>query len=492
MEVPELSGGEREEGRRPVRRIELVWPGKRGGGGEASRRSGEPCRLAVEEVYEPSVAAGAPCSFPSEPGPPGRCGPEGLSRWENLLVRGDNLAAMESLAERFRETIDLVYIDPPFATGRKFAFTARVGEGDRTTRRIRSQPAVAGEAYEDRWGRDPAEYLTMLRERLVLLKGLLSPRGTVFVHLDRRAAHPVKLVLDEIFGEDRLVNEIVWCYTGPSSPRMRAFANKHDTIFWYANGDEWTFNADAVRLPYKATTLRNQGRRTGFTTGNPDLVVRLHPRGKYPEDWWVLPVEAPASRRRTAYPTQKPERLLERVILAASREGDLVADFFSGSGTTLAVAERLGRRWIGCDSSPAAIHVTRKRLLGAERRNPFAVLGVSDSPAPSRDGLRLAASLRAAGEGRAVVKLDGIAEAEAGAQAREGAGTPRADLVDFWAVGAVPRGGPFRPAFVAFRTEKERELALETPPFDLALAGGEVIVRAVDALGRETSAALRA
>ncbi|MGQ9588699.1 MAG: site-specific DNA-methyltransferase, partial [Planctomycetota bacterium] len=400
--MPERSGGEGKAGRRAVRRIELVWPGKRAAGRRGSGRSGASSPLAVEEVYEPSIAAGAPCSFLTDPAPPGGRGPEGLSRWENLLVRGDNLAAMESLAERFRGRIDLVYVDPPFATGRKFVFTTRVGEGDRSTRRIRSQPAVAGEAYEDRWGRDPAEYLTMLRERLVLMKGLLSPRGTIFVHLDRRAAHPVKLVLDEIFGEDRLVNEIIWCYTGPSSPRMRGFANKHDTLFWYANGDEWTFNADAVRLPYKASTLRNQGRRTGFTTGNPDLVVRLHPCGKYPEDWWVLPVEAPASRRRTAYPTQKPERLLERVLLAASREGDLVADFFAGSGTTLAVAERLRRRWIGCDSSPAAVHVTRKRLLGVERRAPFALAGFSETPALPRDAPRLAASLRPAGGGRAV------------------------------------------------------------------------------------------
>ena len=110
-----------------------------------------------------------------------------------------------------------------------------------------------------------------------------------------------------------------------------------------------------MRLPYSESTRRNEGKHTGFTTGNPSLVVELNPLGKYPEDWWALPVEAPASGVRTGYPTQKPERLLERVLLAATREGDLVADLFSGSGTTLAVAERLHRRWIGCDasSSPA-------------------------------------------------------------------------------------------------------------------------------------------
>jgi len=299
------------------------------------------------------------------PSPPG---------WRNRLFWGDNLDVMDAILEEFAGKIDLVYIDPPFATGLEFSFATRIGEGLDGDRRVRVQPAVRGTAYKDSWGRDPGPYLRMLRSRLARLRSLLSPRGTVFVHLDRRVTHHVKLLLDEVFGEERFINEIVWCYTGPSSPGMRCFANKHDTIFWYSSGKPWTFNVDQVRLPYNASTLRNEGRRTGFTTGNPDLVVKLNPLGKYPEDWWVLPVEAPASSVRTGYPTQKPERLLERIILAASRAGDIVADFFCGSGTTLAVAEKLGRRWIGCDSSRAAIQTTRKRLLDIPELRPFEIL----------------------------------------------------------------------------------------------------------------------
>lgn len=445
-----------------VRRIELVWPGKY----EPRPEPLDSPRFEVEEIYDPSVIVRAPGADPRAPSSEGE--------WQNMLVRGENMAAMRWLFERFGGAIDLVYIDPPFATGRKFRFVTRIGEGDRSTRRIRAQPSITGAAYEDRWSRDPAEYLSMLRERLLAMKALLAPEGTIFVHLDRRAAHPVKLVLDEIFGEERLINEIVWCYTGPSSPGMRGFANKHDTIFWYANGSKWTFEVDAVRLPYKPSTVRNEGRRTGFTTGNPSLVVKLHPRGKYPEDWWVLPVEAPASRRRTAYPTQKPERLLERVLLAASRRGDLVADFFSGSGTTLAVAERLGRRWIGCDASAAAIHVTRKRLLALQRSAPFCVLGSPGSAVEAHGTPRVPVRARAVEGGRVIVALEDEAK----------------DSVDFWAVGPDSPGGPFRPVFAAFRTEKSRELALESPPLDPSLLGGSIAVKLIDGLGAESTARL--
>lgn len=305
----------------------------------------------------------------------------------NLLILGDNLHVLDALWTDLAGKIDLVYIDPPFATGGELQLASRIGEGDAASRKIRAQPSVRETAYLDSWGRDLGAYLAMLTPRLRRIRSLLAADGSLFIHLDRRAAHHVKLLLDEIFGADRCVNEIVWCYTGPSSPGMRSFANKHDVIFWYARGDRWTFNADLVRLPYKESTRRNEGRRTGFTTGDPSLVVRLHPLGKFPEDWWVLPVEAPASRVRTGYPTQKPERLLERVLLAATREGALVADFFCGSGTTLAVAERLGRRWIGCDSSRLAVETTRRRLLDLPTAEPFEVRVL-------RTGLRIRAGLR--------------------------------------------------------------------------------------------------
>ncbi|MBI4603382.1 MAG: site-specific DNA-methyltransferase [Planctomycetes bacterium] len=300
-------------------------------------------------------------------------------RSANKLILGDNLPVLDALLEELEGRVDLIYADPPFATGSDPVAALEIGDRDLKGSRSRRLAPAEEPAYRDRRGRDLGPYLDALRPRLERMRALLAPAGTLFLHADRRAAHPLKLLLDEVFGEERLINEIVWCYTGPSSRGMRCFSHKHDTIFWYAKGPRWAFHVDRVRLPYKESTRRNEGRRTGFTTGDPDLVVKLHPLGKHPEDWWTIPVEAPASSRRTSYPTQKPERLLERILLVASSEGSLVADPFCGSGTTLAVAERLGRRWIGCDSSPLAIHTARKRIFEAPGHGPFEVLRSRDS-----------------------------------------------------------------------------------------------------------------
>jgi SAM-dependent methyltransferase len=420
-------------------------------------------------------------------------------------------AALDDLRGKVR----LVYIDPPFGTGQDFSLATRIGAAAPGDRRIRAQPAVRGTAYQDSWGRDPGLYLETLHPRLEVLRDLLAPDGSIFVHLDRRISHHVKFLLDEVFGADRCINEVIWCYTGPSSPGMRRFANKHDCLFWYAKGARWTFNVDSVRLPYKESTRRNEGRRTGFTTGNPDLVVELHPLGKYPEDWWVIPVEAPASRVRTGYPTQKPERLLERVILAASSEGDLVADFFCGSGTTLAVAEKLGRRWIGCDASSTAVHIAKKRLLGIPRVGAFEVCGVAAAPARDSPSCRgapemrrsscggtrgpgasaeLQATLDRAGDRRFFVRLEGYSPAAAELALAEVGKPPGgwSDYVDFWAVDWGKDGGPFSPGFVAYRTAKQRDLPLESTVEEYDGPGShEVRVKVIDVFGTETLRVLR-
>jgi site-specific DNA-methyltransferase (adenine-specific) len=209
---------------------------------------------------------------------------------------------------------------------------------------------------------DMMAYLAMMAIRLVELRRVLKSTGSIYLHCDPTASHYLKLVMDAVFGHSHFLNEIVWCYTGPSSPGMRIFGRKHDIIFWYARGSKWTFNVDAVRLPYAESTKRNEGRRTGWTTGNPNSIVQLNPLGKWPEDWWRMHVLPPAARERLGYPTQKPEALLERIIQASSNEGDLVLDPFCGCGTTIAVAERLKRRWIGIDSSSVAIELTKQRL----------------------------------------------------------------------------------------------------------------------------------
>ena len=265
---------------------------------------------------------------------------------EVRALRQDALSALAGLraaGERF----DLVYVDPPFATG-----TRRRG---------------AAGSFADRAGVDP--HVDWLRPRLAQLHRVLKPSGSLFVHLDWRTVHHVKVALDGIFGGERFVNEIVWCYSvGGKSPR--AFGRKHDTILWYARTAAYAFYPDQVRIARRSgshmrVVLDADGRpvqlkrdpRSGKLYGYP---VHL---GKVPEDYWVdIETLNRSDRQRTGYPTQKPEALIERIIAATTQPGDLVADFFCGAGTTPAVAARLGRRYLAVDVSEEAIRITRKRL----------------------------------------------------------------------------------------------------------------------------------
>jgi serine/threonine protein kinase len=186
----------------------------------------------------------------------------------------------------------------------------------------------------------------------------LGTHGEVVVHLDWHADAYARLILDELFGAENFLNEIIWTYHGPS-PIRTAFNRKHDTILSYVKGKNYTFNADAVREPYNQNTVNTfkSSSKAGF-----GKVPNLE-RGKVPEDWWYFPVVARLHNERTGYPTQKPNALVERIILASSNPGDLVADFFCGSGTTPYVAAKNGRKFIACDENPSAIHTARCRLL---------------------------------------------------------------------------------------------------------------------------------
>jgi len=285
--------------------------------------------------------------------------PEQLPK--NHLVMGDNLAVMSALLLDYEGKIDLIYADPPFYTNRRYA--ARIGQGEDSRKPEQWQLA---EGYLDAW--DSIEsYLNMLYPRLYLIHRLLSPNGTLYLHLDWHADAYARLLLDEIFGANQLLNEIIWVYHGPS-PIRKAFNRKHDTILVYTKGKDYTFNADAVRTPYDETTVKTfaSSNKAGFGKV-PDLA-----RGKVPEDWWYFPVVARLHSERTGYPTQKPEALLERVILASSNPGDLVADFFCGAGTTTVVAERLERHFIASDVSWRAVHTARARLAGLST-TPFSL-----------------------------------------------------------------------------------------------------------------------
>ena len=278
------------------------------------------------------------------------------------FILGDNLPVMLALLPEYKDQIDLIYADPPFLTGK--SYRTRIGHTE-DSRNPAEWKTVR--SYQDTW-RDGGEYLDMLYPRLELMWRLLAPGGSLYLHLDWHTSPYARILLDEIFGPDRLLNEIVWVYHGPS-PIRSAFNRKHDTILVYTKTKDYTFNVDAVRIPYDPSTVKTfaSSDRAGFGK-KPDLE-----RGKVPEDWWYFPVVARMHSERTGYPTQKPEALMERIILASSNPGDLVADFFCGSGTTPSVASRLERRWLACDPAPTALQTSYRRLANSPGVKPFII-----------------------------------------------------------------------------------------------------------------------
>jgi len=329
--------------------------------------------------------------FPQEEWPPNY-----PKDWKNLLIWGDNKIAMSSLIEgvkingeeyNLRGKIKLIYIDPPFATGADFSF--KVGMPDEwksvaDKNEIVKAPSILEElAYRDMWGgRTPEEriasYLNYVYERLVLMKELLSNDGSIYVHLDYRMVHYVKLMMDEIFGRENFRNQLIWCYGGGGIPENN-FSKKHDILLYYSKTTNPIFNVDPVREPYFSPE------KVEYKYIGEKAYLRKHPKGRIPFNWFYLPILTNTSHERLDFPTQKPEKLLERIILASSNPGDIVADFFCGSGTLAAVAEKRGRRWICCDMSKYAIHVTRKRLLDIVNSKKLGIKVEDESKRPKYD-----------------------------------------------------------------------------------------------------------
>jgi site-specific DNA-methyltransferase (adenine-specific) len=269
------------------------------------------------------------------------------------------------------EVVDLIYIDPPFGTGQVrrlesirtgIGTKTRTGFGDRTY----TFDVVSAHEYRDDMPFD--EYLDFLRSHVVEAHRVLKPTGSIYLHLDHHAVHHARLIMDDVFGADRFLNEVIWAYDYGGRRRDR-WPAKHDNILWYAKGDTWTFNHEEIeRIPYMA----------------PGLVgAQKAARGKLPTDVWWMTIVPTNGAERTGYPTQKPEALLRRIIQASSRPGDLVLDFFCGSGTTGVVAKRLGRRCVLIDHSRNAIDIAARRLaridpaVSAPRRVRRAATGIA-------------------------------------------------------------------------------------------------------------------
>ncbi len=313
--------------------------------------------------------------------------------WINRLIKGDNLSCMAALQAEYENKFALIYLDPPFCTGSDFHMSSTKKQaGNRKVLSSESADDAAGQgavpAYTDKWNGDLATYLQWLYDRLVLCRKLLAEDGVLYLHLNWQAAHYAKLLLDEVFGMERFQNEIVWCYREAINSKRR-WNRKHDNILFYSKGERFTFNYQTAQQPYAESNIRKYRHRDEkgayrlmgrgivnsplrckrdlpleYETLYPGLTYRHYlGGGTLPVDYWMIDIENQASARRTGYPTQKPEALLERILLASTNEGDLIGDFCCGSGTTLAVAQRLGRRWIGCDVGDMALQTTRKRLL---------------------------------------------------------------------------------------------------------------------------------
>ena len=271
------------------------------------------------------------------------------------LIQGDSLEVLTQLPA---SCVDLIYVDPPFGTGQiRRLQSIRTGIGERTRKgfgdRTYRYAVTSDHEYRDDMPLD--EYLVFLERRLSEAHRVLKESGSIYLHLDFHAAHYARVMLDSIFGPDRFLNEIIWAYDYGGRPRDR-WPRKHDNILWYAKSSSWVFNLDDIdRLPYMAPGLVG-----------PEKAAR----GKLPTDVWWMTIVPTNSRERTGYPTQKPERLLERIIRASSNPGDLVMDFFAGSGTTGVIAKRLGRRFLLVDTSMEAIRIARERLAGVSTPEP--------------------------------------------------------------------------------------------------------------------------
>jgi adenine specific DNA methylase Mod len=297
-------------------------------------------------------------------------------QWWNRLIYGDNLLVMQALLAGDPETglpsmrgkIDLIYIDPPFDS--KADYRTQIALPGSS---IEQKPTVIEQfAYSDTWKEGTVSYLKMMYPRLALMRELLKDTGSLIVHIDWHVAHYVKVLLDEIMGKNNFINEIIWCYGGGGAPR-NYYPRKHDNLLWYAKGDKWTFNKQY--RPYSEGTLQR-----GLTAVKGDK-YKLSEEGAGLDDWWadkqVQKILSPTAYENLKFPTQKPEGLLNRIILGHSNEGDIVADFFSGSGTTAAVAEKLGRRWIISDIGKPAIMISRKRLIDQDAK-PFLYQSIGD------------------------------------------------------------------------------------------------------------------
>lgn len=418
---------------------------------------------------------------------------EGQQTWKNLLAHGDNGAFMKALLhnEEMAGKLQMVYIDPPFFSKANYDAVIHV-----------ERPAEDGGtfsakhlAYGDIWNQGIGQYLTMLTSRLMLIRDLLRDDGTVWVHLDWHAAHYVRILMDEIFGADHFVNEIIWTYKSGGAGKKH-FARKHDTILVYSKTKDYYFSPLKEKSynrgfkPYHFKGVEEFQDETGWYT-----MVNM-------KDVWQIDMVGRTSAERTGYATQKPEALLERILACSSREGDLCGDFFCGSGTLAAVAQKMNRRWICCDQGRLAVASAYQRVLEGSQAADWGNWGSTMFLMQQGEDTQNVIS-----ENLQVSLKDGVLQLTGCNICLEGAGLDREELqtlseiaektplqlIAYWTIDDSYDGILHRAKHVLLRKKGKLQTCWDTGAHDTASGtrNHDISVMAVDVLGNRYGAVLR-
>lgn len=362
-----------------IEKPELVWDSKYDEHGQLRRVDITDVHLPlqhIESVDQPRSEAQNPTLFEEET--------TRIDDFQNRLIWGDNKVVMASLLNEFAGKINLIYLDPPFNVDADFTMDVPFGDGKDKVKKERS--VLETVAYCDMWGKGTDSYLHFMYERLLLMRDLLANDGSIYLHCDPTMSHYLKLLMDEVFDADNFRNEIVWGYSNSGRPH-RFFAKKHDILLFYTKSDDafWGNYRIPVSPEYLESHYRqvdDQGRRCRIRVDAGQTRYYYPEDGMTPNDWWQdIPSLNSVARERLGYPTQKPLALLERIIEASSKRGDIVFDPFCGCGTTGTAAENLNRKWIMSDLGRFAIHTSRKRLIDLQRElhkknKPYRSFGV--------------------------------------------------------------------------------------------------------------------
>jgi len=440
----------------------------------------------------------------------------------NLLILGDNKRVMKYLLKEYSHKINLIYIDPPFATGGNFPLKINIGE-EGEYEEVTS--------YSDVWKGGIDEYLNFLYERFLLMKELIAETGSIYIHLDWHIVHYIKLMMDEIFGIENFRNEIIWMYPAASARTRNFFIRSYDTILFYTKSDNYIFNDDPnIYMEYSdrvKNALKEDEKGKFYYRGGSHKGKKLSRKvyveqdGIFPRDIWNdIPYVRANTVEYQAFATQKPERLLKRIILASTKENQLVADFFCGSGTTLAAAEKLGRRWIGCDSTIHAINICRKRILNIKnsydlilwkkeyKTSPrtFEIKHISDN----KDNYELGnhslikEPINAFKKGKPSFKFEVENEknsfvvtltdylipfmGDINPNVRNKI-TTFLDWIDYWSIDFNYNNKIFKPDWWSFRTPKNKSLRSKSKPYlmnEIETKGFRIAIKVIDILGIET------